>query len=134
LNAQDHVSLATRLTKLKLEQGFVREDLFVLDESTTPNFKDKLEELFEESEQKGDIARLVLEGEAYYDVEDKDGNWCRILCECGDLILIPAHKQYRLTTTPKVRERSKINLRASAMLRKCVITQNYVKMKRLFKK
>ncbi|GMR37759.1 hypothetical protein PMAYCL1PPCAC_07954, partial [Pristionchus mayeri] len=115
LNAADPVSLATRLTKLKLEQGYVREDLFILDGSTTANFKDKIEELFEESEEKEELARLVIEGEAYYDVEDKnllqDGNWCRILCESGDLILIPAHRQFRFTTTPK----------------------NYVKMKRLFK-
>ncbi|GMT16593.1 hypothetical protein PFISCL1PPCAC_7890 [Pristionchus fissidentatus] len=111
VNSSDPMALARRITTLKLEKGYIREDLFILDESTTANFKDKIEELFEESEEKSEFARLVIEGEAYYDVEDNDGNWCRILVEHGDLILIPAHRQYRFTTTPK----------------------NFVKMKRFFK-
>ena len=45
---------------------------------------------------------MILEGAAYYDVESKDGEWIRILCEYGDLIIIPAGHPYRMTTTAKV--------------------------------
>ncbi len=63
----------------------------------------QIEELFEESETYGDQGRMIIEGAAYYDVEDGDGNWVRILCEYGDFIIIPAGKPYRFTTTPKVK-------------------------------
>lgn len=43
-------------------------------------------ELFEESELQEDMARMVIEGAAYYDVEATDGSWIRILCEYGDLM------------------------------------------------
>uniref|UniRef100_A0A8R1EQG5 Uncharacterized protein n=1 Tax=Caenorhabditis japonica TaxID=281687 RepID=A0A8R1EQG5_CAEJA len=42
---------------------------------------------------------------------DKNGQWVRILCEYGDLILIPANTCFRFTTTPK----------------------NFVKMRRFYK-
>lgn len=45
---------------------------------------------------------MVIEGAAYYDVEATDGSWIRIMCEYGDLIIIPANRSYRLTTTNKV--------------------------------
>lgn len=46
---------------------------------------------------------MILEGSAYYDVEKIDGNgWIRIFCEYGDLIIIPAHRAHRFTTTNKV--------------------------------
>lgn len=59
-------------------------------------------ELFEESESNDEIARMITEGAAYFDVEAKDGAWIRILCEYGDLIIIPANCSYRMTTTAKV--------------------------------
>lgn len=59
-------------------------------------------ELFEETEAVEDAARMILEGAAYFDVEAKDGEWIRILCEYGDLIIIPAGRMYRMTTTAKV--------------------------------
>ncbi|GMS85660.1 hypothetical protein PENTCL1PPCAC_7835 [Pristionchus entomophagus] len=72
LNANDPVAMAARLTKLKLERvSFLNIPLFVhpiLGLSILHN----IEELFEESEEKLEMARLVIEGEAYYDVEDKN--------------------------------------------------------------
>lgn len=50
-----------------------------------------------------------MEGAAYFDVEGKDGDWVRVLCEHGDLLIIPAGRNYRMTTTPKVRNSSIIN-------------------------
>ncbi|CAI4228272.1 unnamed protein product [Auanema sp. JU1783] len=111
LDVSDQIGLSKRLTLLKKERSFKREDVFTLDAETTANFQDKIEELFEESCIAEDQARMIIDGCAYYDVEDKDGNWVRILCENGDLILIPAHTNFRFTTTPK----------------------NFVKMRRFFK-
>jgi cupin superfamily acireductone dioxygenase involved in methionine salvage len=64
--------------------------------------------LFEETESKEDQARMILEGSAYYDVEGKDGEWIRILCELGDLLIIPQGRNFRMTTTPKVSSYSRI--------------------------
>lgn len=62
----------------------------------------QMAELFEEQETEVEIARMITEGAAYFDVEAKDGEWIRILCEYGDLIIIPAGRSYRMTTTAKV--------------------------------
>lgn len=102
LDTLDQVALAKRLTTLKLEHSFKKEDIFTLDAETTANFDDKIEELFEESSVPFEQARMIIEGTAYYDVEDKNGQWVRIFCEYGDLILIPANTCFRFTTTPHV--------------------------------
>ncbi|KAI6238062.1 1,2-dihydroxy-3-keto-5-methylthiopentene dioxygenase-like protein 3 [Aphelenchoides fujianensis] len=86
---------------MKIERKFKREDTFTLDAASTIDFSDKLAELFEETEAAEDQARMIIEGAAYYDVEGKDGEWIRILCEYGDLIIIPAGRNYRMTTTAK---------------------------------
>lgn len=62
----------------------------------------QLEELFEETELACEQARLIIEGSAYYDIEDENGKWLRILCEFGDLIILPPGRPFRFTTTPKV--------------------------------
>uniref|UniRef100_A0A914VH14 Uncharacterized protein n=1 Tax=Plectus sambesii TaxID=2011161 RepID=A0A914VH14_9BILA len=107
----DPVSWGKRVAIMKIERKFNGEDTYILDGANTVEFEEKIEELFEETENKEDQARMILEGAAYYDVEDCDGRWVRILCEYGDLIVIPAGKNIRFTTTPK----------------------NFVKMRRFFK-
>ncbi|VDK58125.1 unnamed protein product [Gongylonema pulchrum] len=62
----------------------------------------QIEELFEESELSSETARFIIEGSAYYDIEDDSGKWLRILCEYGDLLILPAGRLHRFTTTPKV--------------------------------
>ncbi|XGW11921.1 hypothetical protein V3C99_012970 [Haemonchus contortus] len=111
LDTLDQVALSKRLMIMKMERSFTKEDIFTLDAETTANFRDKIDELFEESNQPEDQARMIIDGSAYYDVEDKNGDWVRILCEYGDLILIPANTSFRFTTTP----------------------QNFVKMRRFYK-
>ncbi|VDK60088.1 unnamed protein product [Cylicostephanus goldi] len=54
-----------------MERKFNKEDVFTLDAETTANFRDKIDELFEESNYPNDQARMIIEGTAYYDVEDK---------------------------------------------------------------
>ncbi|KAK6015551.1 ARD/ARD' family protein [Ostertagia ostertagi] len=107
LDTLDQVALSKRLMVMKMERSFTKEDIFTLDAETTANFRDKIDELFEESNHPEDQARMIIDGSAYYD----NGDWVRILCEYGDLILIPAKTSFRFTTTP----------------------QNFVKMRRFFK-
>lgn len=45
---------------------------------------------------------MIIDGSAYYDIEDDSGAWLRVLCEYGDLIILPAGRLLRFTTTPKV--------------------------------
>ena len=102
LDLDDQLALSKRIAILKLERKFKREDTYTLDSQSTIDFEEKILELFEETECEEDQARMVLEGSAYYDVETIDGNgWIRILCEYGDLIIIPAHRAHRLTPTNK---------------------------------
>ncbi|KAI6221604.1 1,2-dihydroxy-3-keto-5-methylthiopentene dioxygenase-like protein 3 [Aphelenchoides besseyi] len=101
LDIDDPVALSKRIAVMKIERKFKREDTFTLDAASTIDFEDKVAELFEETEAQEDQARMIIEGAAYYDVESKDGEWIRILCEYGDLIIIPAGRSYRMTTTSK---------------------------------
>ncbi|MFH4975742.1 hypothetical protein AB6A40_002451 [Gnathostoma spinigerum] len=111
VDLMDAISLSKRIALLKLERNLTKEDTFTLDAETTVDFEEKLDELFEESELQEEQARMIIEGSAYFDLEDFEGKWIRVLCEYGDLLLIPSGRQFRLTTTPK----------------------NFVKMRRFFK-
>jgi len=101
LDLEDPIALSKRIGTMKLERAFKREDTYTLDAQATIDFNEKIAELFEESESSEEQARMIIEGAAYYDVEATDGSWIRIMCEYGDLIIIPANRPYRLTTTNK---------------------------------
>uniref|UniRef100_A0A914HWC5 ARD n=1 Tax=Globodera rostochiensis TaxID=31243 RepID=A0A914HWC5_GLORO len=101
LDLEDQVALSKRIAIMKLERNFTKEDTYTLDAQSTIDFKEKIAELFEETESDEDQARMILDGSAYYDVEAKDEVWIRIFCEYGDLIIIPKGTAYRMTTTPK---------------------------------
>uniref|UniRef100_A0A915DKH9 ARD n=1 Tax=Ditylenchus dipsaci TaxID=166011 RepID=A0A915DKH9_9BILA len=101
LDLDDQVALGRRIAILKIERKFKREDTYTLDAQSTIDFQEKLTEMFEDTESKEDIARMILEGAAYYDVEATDGSWVRIMCEYGDLIVIPAGRMHRMSTTNK---------------------------------
>uniref|UniRef100_A0A915B4R7 ARD n=1 Tax=Parascaris univalens TaxID=6257 RepID=A0A915B4R7_PARUN len=111
IDTMDQIGMSKRIALLKMERNLTKEDTYTLDAETTVDFEDKLEELFEESELDCEQARMILDGAAYYDIEDFTGRWVRILCEFGDLIVLPAGRLHRFTTTPK----------------------NFVKMRRFFK-
>ncbi|VDK48927.1 unnamed protein product [Anisakis simplex] len=111
IDTMDQIGMSKRIALLKLERNLTREDMFTLDAETTVDFYEKIAELFEETELDWEQARMIIEGSAYYDFEDDDGHWVRILCEDGDMIIIPAGRSFRFTTTPK----------------------NFVKMRRFYK-
>uniref|UniRef100_A0A0R3RKD5 Cupin domain-containing protein n=1 Tax=Elaeophora elaphi TaxID=1147741 RepID=A0A0R3RKD5_9BILA len=103
--------MSKRIALLKKGRKLTKEDVYTLSPKAIADFDDKIEELFEATEQSSEIALLIIDGSAYYDVEDNCNNWIRILCESGDLLIIPAGKAYRFTTT----------------------TENFVKIRRFFK-
>ncbi|KAM3719615.1 Acireductone dioxygenase [Dirofilaria immitis] len=111
VDIRNQVSMSKRIALLKKGRKLIKEDVYTLNARTTLDFEDKIEELFEETKLSSETAVLVIDGSAYYDIEDDCGNWLRILCEFGDLLIIPAGKLHRLTTT----------------------TENFVKMRRFFK-
>uniref|UniRef100_A0A915Q2C0 Uncharacterized protein n=1 Tax=Setaria digitata TaxID=48799 RepID=A0A915Q2C0_9BILA len=90
--------MSKRIALLKMGRNLTKEDVYTLNGRTTADFEDKIEELFEETELSTETARLIIEGSAYYDVEDDSGNWLRILCEYGDLLIIPAGKLHRTSS------------------------------------
>uniref|UniRef100_A0A0K0FH61 1,2-dihydroxy-3-keto-5-methylthiopentene dioxygenase homolog n=2 Tax=Strongyloides TaxID=6247 RepID=A0A0K0FH61_STRVS len=101
VDVSDLISMGKRITLMKMEKGFNKEDSFMLDASKTSNFLDKLTDMFEEVEFEKEEARLVMEGACYFDLETIDGDWVRVMAEHGDLIIFPANVQHRFTTTPK---------------------------------
>jgi len=101
MDTSDHLALTKRIALLKIDKNFKREDTWTLDGQNTIDFDEKLLELFEETVCEEDRALMVIEGACYYDVEDKEAVWLRILCEYGDLIIIPSGTNTRFTTTPK---------------------------------
>lgn len=46
LDVSDQIGLSKRLTLLKMERQFKREDIYTLDAETTANFKDKVSSYF----------------------------------------------------------------------------------------
>ncbi|KAK6103085.1 ARD/ARD' family protein [Brugia pahangi] len=111
VDTEDQVSMSKRIALLKKGRKLTKEDVYTLNARSITDFDDKIEELYEETQLNNEMAVFVIEGSAYYDVEDECDNWLRILCEYGDLLIIPAGKLHRFTTT----------------------TENFVKMRRFFK-
>ncbi|GMT21503.1 hypothetical protein PFISCL1PPCAC_12800, partial [Pristionchus fissidentatus] len=69
VNIADPVSVSKRVTTLKLERGFGREDIFIVDAASAHNFEEKLYELYQVRELLEEQAKMVLEGEVYFDIE-----------------------------------------------------------------
>ncbi|KAH7723496.1 Protein K07E1.1 [Aphelenchoides avenae] len=111
LDLDDPVACSKRLKLMKIERSFNREDTYTLDAQATIDFEDKIADSFKEREYGQDTARMVIEGAAYFDIETTDERWIRIMVEYGDLVIIPAGRMHRMTTTPK----------------------NFVKLRRFFK-
>ncbi|CAG9532051.1 unnamed protein product [Cercopithifilaria johnstoni] len=111
VDTKDKISMSERIALLAKERNLTKQDIYTLNAQTTVDFEDKIEKLFEEAKLSSEIAVLIIEGSAYYDIEDNYGKWLRILCEFDDLLIIPAGKLHRFTTT----------------------TENFVKMRRFFK-
>jgi len=81
-----------RIEAVKLEQGYVTEDIVELGTSTAQIIKDKF---FQEHSHSEDEVRYVLEGEGIFDIRSKDDCWMRVTVSAGDLIIVPKGRNHR---------------------------------------
>jgi len=88
----------TQMEWINKEYKYVTDNVLEIKEGVTPRLNEKIQEWYEPHVHAFDESRLILEGQAYYDVEDpKTEKWTRILMERGDFIVIPAGCMHRFT-------------------------------------
>ena len=86
---------------VKRDRGLAQLD----DVRLTPEDEAKIAREADEHAHMEDEVRLVVEGEAVYDVRARDERWVRIQVGAGDLVVIPSRRYHRflLGTTGVVR-------------------------------
>ncbi|CAN9502002.1 unnamed protein product [Ophioblennius macclurei] len=85
------------LEKIRKDQGYSYMDIISIRKDTLPNYEDKLKMFFQEHLHLDDEIRYILDGQAYFDVRDKQDRWIRIAMFKGDLITLPAGIYHRFT-------------------------------------
>ncbi|XP_072313559.1 acireductone dioxygenase [Eucyclogobius newberryi] len=85
------------LEKIRKEQGYSYMDIITIHKDTLPNYEEKLKMFFEEHLHMDDEIRYILEGQAYFDIRDREDRWIRISMSKGDLITLPAGIYHRFT-------------------------------------
>ncbi|KAM8914628.1 acireductone dioxygenase isoform 2-T2 [Spinachia spinachia] len=96
LNA-DNYETDPELELIRKEQGYSYMDIISIHRDTLANYEEKLRMFFEEHLHMDDEIRYILDGQAYFDVRDKDERWIRIAMAKGDLITLPAGIYHRFT-------------------------------------
>ncbi|KAK5609308.1 1,2-dihydroxy-3-keto-5-methylthiopentene dioxygenase [Crenichthys baileyi] len=96
LNADTYES-DPELEKIRKDQGYSYMDIITIQRDSLPNYEEKLKMFYEEHLHLDDEIRYILDGQAYFDVRDKEDRWIRIAMEKGDLITLPAGIYHRFT-------------------------------------
>ena len=78
-------------TRVKRERSLAQHD----DVRLTPADEAKIAREADEHAHMEDEVRLVVEGEAVYDVRARDERWLRLQVKAGDLVVIPSHRYHR---------------------------------------
>uniref|UniRef100_A0A668TE29 Acireductone dioxygenase n=1 Tax=Oreochromis aureus TaxID=47969 RepID=A0A668TE29_OREAU len=85
------------LQQIRKDRGYSYMDIITIHKDTLPNYEEKLKMFFEEHLHLDDEIRYILDGQAYFDVRDKEDRWIRIAMRKGDLITLPAGIYHRFT-------------------------------------
>ncbi|RVE66338.1 hypothetical protein OJAV_G00106550 [Oryzias javanicus] len=93
----DHFDSDPELRKIREERGYSYMDIITIHKDTLPNYEEKLKMFYEEHLHLDDEIRYILDGQAYFDVRDKEDRWIRIWMSKGDLITLPAGIYHRFT-------------------------------------
>jgi 1,2-dihydroxy-3-keto-5-methylthiopentene dioxygenase len=94
LNADDYEQ---DLQKIEKERDYGHRSIVNISRETMPNLDEMLDKFFQEHLHEFEEIRFILDGSGYFDVRDKNERWIRILCEKGDLIVLPAGIYHRFT-------------------------------------
>ncbi|XP_061824510.1 acireductone dioxygenase [Nerophis lumbriciformis] len=96
LNADIHED-DPQLQLIREEQGYSYMDIITVEKNTLPNYEEMLKRFYTEHLHLDDEVRYILDGQAYFDVRDKEDRWIRIAVGKGDLITLPAGIYHRFT-------------------------------------
>lgn len=90
----DPVKAVDTAMKIKRERGLEQHDEVRLTPDD-PRDEAKIAREGDEHAHMEDEVRLLVEGEAVYDVRARDERWLRVRVEPGDLVVIPSHRYHR---------------------------------------
>ncbi|XP_038148629.1 1,2-dihydroxy-3-keto-5-methylthiopentene dioxygenase [Cyprinodon tularosa] len=85
------------LEKIRKDHGYSYMDIITIQRDSLPNYEQKLKMFYEEHLHLDDEIRYILDGQAYFNVRDKEDRWIRIAMKKGDLITLPAGIYHRFT-------------------------------------
>ena len=86
------------LDRVKLDRGYVEEDIIELRPST-PNLEAICAKFVDEHRHTDDEVRFVLDGEGIFDIRSLDDHWMRVEVHRGDLIVVPKDRHHRFSLT-----------------------------------